>query len=103
MSARLASFLVLLSTAALALPRPAEERALIEAVGQHLRSCQPSLVLQPSLDVLPRALRLKVVVVRPADRAVLGSITTRASGSSREAQLRAVTSHVCREAKHLQD
>ncbi|MFO0593775.1 MAG: hypothetical protein U0228_00655 [Myxococcaceae bacterium] len=99
---RLVALVALVSSVALAVPRQVEERALFEQVDERLRSCNQSLVLRPSLDVLPGALRLKVVVVRSADRAVLGSITTRASGASREAQLRAVTTQACREARQLQ-
>jgi hypothetical protein len=98
---RLVVVVALLSAVALAAPRPSEEGGLLEQVDLRLRSCSPSLTLRPSLDVLPSALRLKVVVVRSADRTVLGSITTRASGASRQAQLRAVTTHVCREANQL--
>lgn len=98
---RLIIFVAMISAVALATPRSPDESALLDQVDQRLRTCSPSLTLRPSLDVLPTALRLKVVVVRSADRTVLGSITTRASGASRQAQLRAVTTHVCREANQL--
>jgi hypothetical protein len=47
-------------------------------------------------------LRLNVVVLRSADRKFLGSISTKAAGSSRDAQLKAIVTHVCREAEQLE-
>lgn len=86
-------------------PASDEQRELIDQLDRRLRSCEDApprpLVLKPSLEVFPKALRLKVVVMRSSDRAVLGSITTRAAGASRNAQLRAVASQVCREASQL--
>lgn len=81
-----------------------DQRALTDQAARELRACsaRPSLVLKPSLEVFPQALRLKVVVLRSADRSVVGSITTRAAGSSRAAQLRAAVAHVCREAGQLE-
>jgi hypothetical protein len=60
-----------------------------------------AIVLRPSLAVLPQALELKVVGLRSTDRALLGTISTRASGSTRSAQLRAVVQRACREAEEL--
>lgn len=103
MMARSLLLAVLISSlTSLAVPREVDDRrALTDQVDRQLRACGTSLVLKPSLEVFPRALRLKVVVLRSADRAVLGSITTRAAGSSRDAQLRAMVAHVCREAGQL--
>lgn len=75
-----------------------ETRSLNDQVDQQLRACRTAHVLKPKLEVLPQALRLKVVVLRGSDRAVLGSITTKAGGSNRTAQVRALVAHVCREA-----
>jgi hypothetical protein len=85
------------SLTSLGAPRD-EARSLNDQVDQQLRTCRTAHVLKPRLEVLPQALRLKVVVLRGSDRAVLGSITTKAGGSNRTAQVRALVAHVCREA-----
>ena len=61
--------------------------------GQGLRA---AIVLKPSLEVFPRALKLSVVGVR--DQKLLGTISTRAAGSNRDAQLRAIVNRACVEA-----
>lgn len=60
-----------------------------------------AIVLSARLEVLPRGLRLEVLGLRGADRAVLGSISTKASGASRAAQVRAVARRVGAEAALL--
>jgi hypothetical protein len=101
MFTRLAILSMLISSLSLAVAD--DQRVLTAQVDRQLRACSggPSRLLKPSLELYPRALQLKVVVLRSTDRAVLGSITTRAAGSSRDAQLRAVVAHVCREAGQL--
>lgn len=61
-----------------------------------------AIVLRPRLEVLPGGLLLRVVGVRGGDQKLLGTISTRASGASRSAQLRAVLSRVCDEAGRLE-
>jgi hypothetical protein len=79
----------------------AEQRALIAQVDRRLRDeCGDGIEVKPSLEVFPRALKLNLVVLR--DRRLLGTISTKAAGSSREAQLRAVVTRVCHEADQLQ-
>ncbi|MCC6338039.1 MAG: hypothetical protein IT380_29105 [Myxococcales bacterium] len=68
-----------------------------------VRSADSStIVLTARLEVLPGAVRLHVVGLRGAERALLGTISTRASGSSRAAQLRAVVKQVCLEASRFE-
>ena len=89
----------------------AEQRALIEQADRGLRDelrrcvegpATEAIVLKPSLEVSPRTLRLSLVVMRSADRKLLGTISARASGSSRDAQLRAIFTRVCRETALLE-
>ncbi|GMU62377.1 MAG: hypothetical protein AMXMBFR34_41400 [Myxococcaceae bacterium] len=94
-----------------------EQRALVEQVDRQLReelerrgadvvdvrsADSSTIVLTARLEVLPGAVRLHVVGLRGADRALLGTISTRASGSSRAAQLRAVVQQVCLEASRFE-
>ena len=88
----------------------AEQRALIDQVDRGLRDelqrCDvgpttDAVVLRPSLEISPRALKLSLVVMRSAERKLLGTISTKASGSSRDAQLRAIFARVCRETSLL--
>ncbi|MDP1825829.1 MAG: hypothetical protein Q8L48_21380 [Archangium sp.] len=130
MSARLALFAVLLAgTFAVAAPRrvyvvswgrdgeeTVEQRALIEQVDRRLRdelrrcgaavvegpATSSAIVLRPSLEIFPRALKLSLVGVRGGDRKLLGIFSTRAAGSSRDAQLRAIVTRVCRDADQLE-
>lgn len=60
-----------------------------------------AVVLSARLEVLPRGLALEVLGLRAADRAVLGTISTKASGASRAAQVRAVARRVGAEAALL--
>ncbi|MEW5738165.1 MAG: hypothetical protein AB1938_04530 [Myxococcota bacterium] len=93
-----------------------EQRALVEQVDRQLkeelrrhgadvvdaRSVDHStIVLKTRLEVLPGAVRLHVVGLRGVDRALLGSISSKASGASRAAQLKAVVKQVCLEATLL--
>jgi hypothetical protein len=57
-----------------------------------------AIVLRPRLEVLPQGLSLNLVGIRSGDRKLLGSISVKAGGSSREAQLRAIVKHACFEA-----
>lgn len=93
-----------------------ERRALIEQVDRRLRdelrrrgatvvdstSESAVIVLTPSLEVLPRGLSLKLVGVRGLDRRVLGAVSMRASGGSRDAVLRAIVARACLEADQLE-
>ena len=89
---------------------PAEQRALIDQVDRglrdELRRCAEgpadAVILRPSLEISPRSLKLSLVVMRSADRKLLGMISAKASGSSRDAQLRAIFARVCREASLLE-
>ena len=94
----------------------AERRALIEQVDRRLRdelrrrgatvvegsSGAAVIVLTPSLEVLPKGLSLKLVGVRGLDRRLLGAVSMRASGGSRDAVLRAIVARACLEADQLE-
>ena len=58
-----------------------------------------AIVLKPSLEVFPRAMELHLVGVR--DQKLLGTISMKAAGSSRDAQLRALVTRACVEAEQL--
>ena len=58
-----------------------------------------AIVLKPSLEVFPRAMELRLVGVR--DQQLLGTISMKAAGSSREAQLRALVARAGAEADRL--
>lgn len=60
------------------------------------------IVLSTRVEVLPRGLKLEVLGLRGADRSVLGTITTKVTGASRAAQVRAVVQRVCSEAALLE-
>lgn len=91
----------------------AESRALIAQADRQLReelrrrgaavmegrASRAAIVLKPSLEILPGALKLNLVGVR--DQKLLGTISTRAAGSSRNAQLRAIVGRACLEADQL--
>lgn len=92
--------------------RSPERRALIEQADQQLREALTrrgaeviegqagsAIVLKPSLEVFPQALGLRLVGVR--DQKLLGSVSMKAAGSSRNAQLRALVSRACVEAEQL--
>ena len=59
-----------------------------------------AIVLKPSLEIFPRALKLSVVGVR--DQRLLGTISTKAAGSNRDAQLKAIVGRACVEAELLE-
>ena len=85
-----------------------ERRALTEQLDRQLRDelrrrgasvveqSVQAIVLKPSLEIFPRALKLNLVGVR--DQKLLGTISMKAAGSNREAQLRAVVNQACLEA-----
>lgn len=91
----------------------AADRALIEKCDRQLRAelhrrgatvtdrkdARTAIVLRPSLEVLPTGgLKLEMIGMRNADQKLLGSVSVKAGGASREAQLRALVKHVCSEA-----
>ncbi|MDP2272633.1 MAG: hypothetical protein Q8K32_18000 [Archangium sp.] len=90
----------------------AEDRALIEKCDRQLRAellrrgatvtdrkdARTAIVLRPTLEVLPQGLKLDMVGMRNADKKLLGSVSVKAGGASRDAQLRAIVKHVCSEA-----
>lgn len=61
----------------------------------------PAIVLRPRLEVLPRGLSLNLVGVRSGDKKLLGSISVKAGGATREAQLKALVRHACFEASQF--
>ncbi|MBL8920443.1 MAG: hypothetical protein JNJ54_16385 [Myxococcaceae bacterium] len=61
-----------------------------------------SIVLKPSLEVLPGGLKLSLVSVRAADQKLLGAISTKASGASQKALVRALVARTCNEATQLE-
>jgi hypothetical protein len=94
-----------------------ERRALLDQADQQLRealvrrgasvvdaqgSSPGAILLRPRLEVLPQALKLDVVGLRSSDRSVLGTVSTKASGSTREAQLKAVVQRASAEVDGLQ-
>ena len=119
---RFALILALLSTTGAAAPAPrkvyvgrwqsssesAEGRALIAQADRQLRdelqrrgasvveSARAAIVLKPRLEIFPRARKLNVIGVR--DQRLLGTISMKAAGSSRDAQLKAIVSRACAEA-----
>ena len=90
----------------------AEDRALVEKCDRQLRAellrrgatvterkdAHAAIVLRPTLQVLPQGLKLEMIGMRNADKKLLGSVSVKAGGSSRDAQLRALVKHVCSEA-----
>lgn len=60
-----------------------------------------AIVLRPSGEILPSALQLNVVGVRAADQKLLGTISAKASGASRDAQVKALVVRACAEAEQL--
>lgn len=57
-----------------------------------------AILLRPRLDVSARGLELNLVGMRGADRQLLGSVSMKASGSSRKAQVKAIVKRACLEA-----
>lgn len=91
-----------------------ERRELVAQVDRQLRdelerrgasvveAAGPStIVLKPNLEVLPTAMRLEVIGVRGVDQKLLGTISAKASGASRSAQLKALVKRVCAESEQL--
>lgn len=90
----------------------AENRALIEQCDRQMRAelhrrgatvtdrkdAHTAIVLRPTLEVVPQGLKLEMIGMRNADKKLLGSVSVKAGGSSRAAQLRALVKHVCSEA-----
>lgn len=86
----------------------AERRSLVAQADRQLRdelkrrgasvveSAQAAIVLKPSLEIFPGALKLSVIGVR--NQKLLGTISMKAAGSNRDAQLRAIVSRACVEA-----
>ena len=68
--------------------------------GSVVEQSSHAIVLKPSLEIFPRALKLNVVGVR--DQRLLGTISTKAAGSNREAQLKAIVGRACVEAELLE-
>lgn len=60
-----------------------------------------AIVLRPRLEILPRGLSLELVGVRSGDKKLLGSISVKAGGATREAQLKALVRHACFEASQF--
>lgn len=89
-----------------------ESRALVAQADRQLRDelmrrgasvveqSSEAIVLKPSLEIFPRALKLSVVGVR--QQRLLGTISTRAAGSNRTAQLEAIVFRTCVEAELLE-
>ncbi|MDP1826260.1 MAG: hypothetical protein Q8L48_23535 [Archangium sp.] len=102
-------YVLTLATSADASP---ERRVLIEQFDRRLRAelrdrgatvldkkdHRAAVVLAPRLDVSKRGLKLNLVGLRSADQKLLGSVTMKASGSSRDAQLRAIVTRAGLEA-----
>lgn len=61
-----------------------------------------AIILRPHLDVSPRALALRLVGVRSADQQLLGSVSMKATGASRKAQVKAIVTRACLEADRFQ-
>jgi hypothetical protein len=66
------------------------------------RAGRTAIVLSSRLEVLPGAMKLQVLGVRRADRKLLGSISMKASGASRTAQLKAIVKRASHEADQLE-
>ena len=96
--------------------RSAEKRAVVEQFDRKLRdelhrrgaivldrdNHSPAIVLRPRLEVTAKGLRLNLVALRSGDQQLLGSISLKAAGASREAQVRALVTRACLEAEELQ-
>ena len=93
-----------------------EDRALTAQLDQHLRDelnrrgalvvgrgdPRAAIILRPHLDVTARGLRFEMVGVRSVDQQLLGSVSVRASGSSRNAQVKAIAVRACVEADQFE-
>jgi hypothetical protein len=86
----------------------AERRALVAQADRQLRAelqrcgsviegqSARAIVLKPSLEIFPSALKLSLMGLR--NQKLLGTVSMKAAGSNREAQLRAIVSRACIEA-----
>lgn len=93
-----------------------ERRALIGEIDRQLRdelrrrgatvidgdARRANIVLRPSLEVFPGALKLSLVSVRTLDQKLLGAISTKASGASQPALVRALVARTATEAAQLE-
>ena len=61
-----------------------------------------AIILRPRLDVSERGLELNLLGVRSSDRQLLGNVSMKATGSSRNAQVRALVRRACLEADQFQ-
>ena len=96
--------------------RSAEKRSVVEQFDRKLRDelrrrgatvvdradHSPAIVLRPRLEVSAKGLKLNLVALRSADQQLLGSISLKAAGASRDAQVRALVTRACLEAEELQ-
>ncbi|MGV3623914.1 MAG: hypothetical protein ACO1OB_24060 [Archangium sp.] len=60
-----------------------------------------TILLKPEIEVLPTAMRINVLGVRAVDQKLLGTISAKASGASRTAQMKALVKRVCAESEQL--
>lgn len=65
------------------------------------RAGPSTILLKPDIEVSPTSMRLNVVGVRAVDQKLLGTISAKASGASRSAQLKALVKRVCAESEQL--
>jgi hypothetical protein len=76
--------------------------ALVADLVEYIDGTVPSaIVLRPSVEILPSALKLNVVGTRAGDQKLLGTISAKASGANRDAQVKALVSRACAEAEQL--
>jgi hypothetical protein len=76
--------------------------AFVADVMEYIDGTLPSaIVLRPSVEILPSALQLNVIGTRAGDQKLLGTISAKASGSNRDAQVKALVSRACAEAEQL--
>ncbi len=76
--------------------------AFVADVVEYIDGTLPAaIVLRPSVEILPSALQLNVVGTRAGDQKLLGTISAKASGSNRDAQVKALVSRACAEAEQL--
>lgn len=93
-----------------------EDRALTVQFDQHLRDelhrrgalvvdrgdPRAAIILRPRLDVTALGVQLEMIGVRSADQHLLGSVWVKATGSSRDAQLKAIATRACVEADRFE-
>ena len=61
-----------------------------------------AIILRPNLSVTARGLELNLAGVRSADQQLLGSVSMKATGSSRNAQVEALVKRACVEADRFE-